>query len=94
MKRMYYKNVNTMLLLLYFINTLMTITNITICKGGRKVNQDIRAYAKQKNVKHWQIAEALGMTDTNFSRKLRHELPPDEKRKIMEVIDNLAVNCA
>lgn len=57
------------------------------------MNQDIRAYAKQKNVKHWQIANALGMTDTNFSRKLRYELQPDEKRKIMEIIDVIASRC-
>lgn len=25
--------------------------------GGGRMNQDIRAYAKQKNVKHWQIAD-------------------------------------
>lgn len=58
------------------------------------MNQDIRAYAKQKNVKHWQIADALGMTDTNFSRKLRYELQSDEKRKIMEIIDVIASRCA
>ena len=62
----------------------MTIINITNLGGGR-MNQDIRAYAKQKNVKHWQIADALGMTDTNFSRKLRYELRPEEKRKIINV---------
>ena len=35
------------------------------------MNQDIRAYAKQKNVKHWQIADALGMTTSAISHQLR-----------------------
>jgi hypothetical protein len=55
------------------------------------MNLDIKAYAKQKKVKHWKIADELGMTDTYFSRKLRHELPADKKRKIIDIIDSIAI---
>jgi len=32
----------------------------------------------------------LGITDANFSRKLRRELPADEKEKIMQIIKNIS----
>lgn len=53
-------------------------------------NSDIRTAAAKADVWLWQIAERLGMTDSNFSRKLRRELPQEEKEKIFGVIDELA----
>ncbi len=53
-------------------------------------NQDIRDKAKIMNVKLWRIADALGLNDGNFSRKLRKELPLEEKRKIFFIIEELA----
>lgn len=44
-------------------------------------NKDIRAYASKKGVYLWQIAESLGIADSNFSRKLRKELPEESKKK-------------
>jgi predicted XRE-type DNA-binding protein len=44
----------------------------------------------QAGVKQWQLAEALGLSETHFSRKLRKELPQEEKEKILETIDRLA----
>ena len=35
------------------------------------------------------IAEKIGINDGNFSRKLRHELPQEEKEKIFRIIDEL-----
>lgn len=53
-------------------------------------NKDIRAYASKKGVYLWQIAESLGIADSNFSRKLRKELPEEIKKKIFKIIDELA----
>lgn len=53
-------------------------------------NKDIREAAKQAGVCLWQIAERLGINDGNFSRKLRRELPSQEREKIMEIINELA----
>lgn len=53
-------------------------------------NQDIRRTAAGAGVKLWQIAEALGIADCSLSRKLRKELPDDEKEKIFSIIDRLA----
>lgn len=52
-------------------------------------NQDIRTEIKSAGLFFWQIADALGMNDGNFSRKLRHELPEEEKRRIREAIKTL-----
>ena len=53
-------------------------------------NKAIREYAAQKGVRLWQIAARLGINDGNFSRKLRQELPQEEKVKILAIIDRLA----
>lgn len=54
-------------------------------------NEDIRAYAKLHKVKLWEIAAELGITDVTLSKKLRFEIDADEKRKIMKLIDQIAV---
>ena len=53
-------------------------------------NNDSRVYANQKGVYLWQVAYRLGIVDTTFSRKLRRELPEDQKQKIFKIIDELA----
>ena len=53
-------------------------------------NIDIRKMAEKSNVKLWRIADYLGITDGNFSRKLRKELPEAEKQKILTAINELA----
>lgn len=55
-----------------------------------KANDEIRAEALQRKVPLWQIAEKLGIADTTFSRKLRHELPNEEKQRVMEAIREIA----
>ena len=53
-------------------------------------NQDIRRTAAGAGVKLWQIADALGIADCSFSRKLRKELPQEEKEKIFSIIRELS----
>lgn len=55
-----------------------------------RANLDIRAAAKGAGVKLWEIADKLGITDSNFSRKLRHELPQAEKDRIFSIIEEIA----
>lgn len=52
-------------------------------------NKDIKQKAKTAGVKLWQIADALGLQDTSFSRKLRYELAYTEKAEIFDIIDNI-----
>lgn len=56
---------------------------------SNSVNQEIRSEAKRAGVRLWEIAERLGMNDGNFSRKLRRELNPEERRKILAIINDL-----
>ena len=53
-------------------------------------NKEIREAARQAGVKLWQIADALGMTDGNFSRKLRHELTEGQQEKVYAIIAKLS----
>lgn len=52
-------------------------------------NQKIRDAIKTTGIRMWQVAEALKMQDSAFSRKLRHELPEDEQQKIIGIIERL-----
>lgn len=53
-------------------------------------NHDIRQSAATQGIKLWQIADKLGIADGNFSRKLRKELPQDQKDRIFAIIDQLS----
>lgn len=65
-------------------NFLMEVTNLA--------NEDIRKVLKINNIKYWQVANEYGITDGNFSRKLRKELSETEKNKIFSIIDKLVQN--
>jgi len=55
-----------------------------------RTNDDIRRTARRNGVFLWQIADKLGIHDSNFSRKLRKKLPDEEKELIFEIIEDLA----
>lgn len=55
----------------------------------KQANQEIRNKAKEKGVKLWQIALRLGCNDGNLSRKLRVELPQEEKDRVFAIIDEI-----
>lgn len=58
-----------------------------MCKA---TNQDIRSAAKSAGVFFWEIAEKLGIQDSAFSRKLRRELPEEERTKVLGIIEEIA----
>lgn len=53
-------------------------------------NIEIRTRAMNRGIKMWQIADALGVADSNLSRRLRKELSTEEQKRILSVIDQLA----
>ena len=55
-----------------------------------KANQKIRTAAKENGVPFWQIADRLNIQDSNFSRKMRHELNEEETERILSIITELA----
>lgn len=55
-----------------------------------KANSDIRNEAKSHGIKHWQIAEKIGVSDQTIMRWLRVPLSDERKRMIIEAIEELA----
>lgn len=53
-------------------------------------NNEIRTKAKEKSVKLWQLADELKISEPTITRKLRHELPEEEKNKILALIETIA----
>lgn len=51
-----------------------------------RANADIRKAVTSSGFKLWELADALGINDGNLSRKLRTELPADEKEQLYVVI--------
>ena len=50
----------------------------------------LREEARNSGVRLWQIADALGIQESMFSKKLRNELDEEEQVKILSIIDELA----
>lgn len=51
-------------------------------------NTEIRNAIFKNNIKKWEIANKLGVTDSTFSRMLRTEMSEENKKKILEIINN------
>lgn len=54
-----------------------------------KANNDIRQEAKKACVPLWKIADILGVGEYTIIRKLRYELPEEEKAKIRQAINEI-----
>lgn len=53
-------------------------------------NVDIRSAFMSAGIKQWEVAAAVGVSESHFSKKLRHELPAEDKQRILEAIEQLA----
>lgn len=53
-------------------------------------NLEIRRKLKTKKVFQWELAERMEIAEMTLSRKLRRELPEEEKQKIFLIIDEIA----
>lgn len=53
-------------------------------------NMEIREALKDYRVYQYELADALGITEFTLSRKLRKELPDDEKQRILRIIKDTA----
>ena len=52
-------------------------------------NIEIKAEAMKSGVMLWEVADALGIHDSAFSRMLRKELPEEKKAEIIQIINDL-----
>ena len=57
-------------------------------------NQEIRQHAREQGVKLWQVAKALGISEPTMTRRLRSELPAEEKGRFLDTIDRIAAEHA
>lgn len=58
--------------------------------GGENMkNLDLRKEIETNNLKYWEVANKLKITDGNFSRLLRLELDDIQKQTIMKAINEL-----
>lgn len=76
------------------IANILAIVNNNFNPKGRKgekqmKNLDIRQDCKESGVYLWQVAEYIGVCEMTLSRKLRRELPDEEKAKIRNIIAQL-----
>ena len=51
-------------------------------------NEMIRKALKDSGMKQWELAEMLGISEFTLSRKLRNELPQEDKDRILNLIHN------
>lgn len=57
-----------------------------------RANEKIRQAIEKSGLRYWQIADKLGITDGNFSRLLRKELPEEKQSEIYNIISELKGN--
>jgi len=53
-------------------------------------NREIRVSLLMNNIKHYEIAEALGVTEFTFARWLRKELSAERKQHVLKAIETLS----
>ena len=53
-------------------------------------NNDIRTAAKDNGVCLWELADRLHISEPTITRRLRRELPDNEKQHIFSLIDEIA----
>ena len=52
-------------------------------------NAKIREAARESGVRLWQIADAWGVNDVTFCKKLRHQFSPADERRALEIIEQI-----
>ena len=53
-------------------------------------NLELRKAAQAAGIPLWRIADAIGVGEATMTRKLRHELPENEKKQLLNLIKQLA----
>lgn len=78
-------------LLIDLISIILVTTIKVNAKKGEiimKNNKEIREALKAAGLKQWKLGELLGCSESTVYRKLRKELPEDEKQKILKMIND------
>lgn len=57
-------------------------------------NLEIREEIKKSRLFHYEIADALGISESAFSKLLRSEMDVEKKEKVMRAIKSIKEACA
>lgn len=57
-------------------------------------NYELRQAIRASGLCAYQVADLIGMTETSFSRLMRHELTPERKQQILNAIKGRQDNAA
>ena len=52
-------------------------------------NAEVRTAMQAAGLRYWMLAEALGIHPSTLSVKLRHELPDSDKKKLLQLVEQL-----
>lgn len=55
-----------------------------------KNKEYFRQYAKDRKVRLWQIADALGISEPTMTRMLRHEISKEQLDRLCGIVDRIA----
>lgn len=55
-----------------------------------RANADIKEYARQRKVFLWEVAVKMGIWDTALTRRMRSEFSPEERERVIKLIDEIA----
>jgi hypothetical protein len=55
-------------------------------------NKDLRYEFRIANVRQWEVAEAIGISEMTFVKWLRRELPEEKKKLVREAIRKVIDN--
>ena len=53
-------------------------------------NESLKAFARDKKIPLWKVADSLGVSEFTLIRRLRHELPEEDSFLIKSIIIELA----
>ena len=56
------------------------------------LNKDLRYEFRIANVRQWEVAEAIGISEMTFVKWLRRELPEEKKKLVREAIRKVIDN--
>ena len=53
------------------------------------MNKEIRAALRTNDIRHWELAEAVGISEYTLCRRLRRELDEPEKKALLDAITEI-----
>ena len=52
-------------------------------------NSKIKMRLMERDVRQWELAKKMGISETTLYRRLREELPRDEQNRILSIVDEI-----